>query len=100
MRNENLAFCPFCLDHGDRIILCEGLISGLPMIQCFATPRRKRTWYEAVCRSESCGRRCPAAAALYALLDEDSPDIPLKVRLMAREYRERAKQSLISETRS
>ena len=42
-----------------RIILCEGLISGLPMIQCFATPRRKRTWYEAVCRSESCGRRCP-----------------------------------------
>ena len=92
MRYENLAFCPYCVDHGDRTITCEGLVADGTMIQIFATPRKKRRWYDEVCCRERCGRRCPAAAALDALADEGT-DIPLKMRLMDRGSRELLKEA-------
>ncbi len=98
MTNENLAFCPFCTDHGTRSILCESLLPGNLMVQSFTSPRKKELWFAAVCCDERCARRCPAAAALYALTEEDT-SLPLKITLLEPEYREKVKSAFLKAAR-
>ena len=99
MMEANMAYCPYCLGHLEKTVVCEGFGPGETMLQRFGTARAKDGWYLQVCCEKACFTLCPAAAALNALWDEELPDVAETVRRLPPDRRKKLKASLARRAR-